>query len=313
MKKLLCWGLPGLIWAQAGVAPVVSHRSAGDKVQIVRVAPRFATAIRLTEAVSSVVVGDPDRFLVEHSDKEPMLVLVKPVVAEPADSNLLITTAAGRQLSFLLQATGVTPGPTVDFVVNYRPAASFLVDDTGPWPPHAAEVDPLAMRTRARTNEIDRLLERQQRSPLPKLFGSRTEGPENKGERVRAGVAEVVENGDEVIVLFSVVNPQRRSIEVLAPQVQLAGAVRKGFPVKRTRWATSEQIVVRDYRLSRQKIGPGERADGVLLFNRPGFKQSMQGLFLQVAESGAVDLPALAPIAFGDGASKGSRKEVGDE
>ena len=44
---------------------------------------------------------------------------------------------------------------------------------------------------------------------------------------------------------------------------------------------------------------PGERADGVVVFQRPSFKQSNETLFLQMAESGAVDRPALAPIGFG--------------
>jgi hypothetical protein len=37
----------------------------------------------------------------------------------------------------------------------------------------------------------------------------------------------------------------------------------------------------------------------VALFERPPYKQSNETLFLQVAESGAVDRPALAPIGFG--------------
>lgn len=37
----------------------------------------------------------------------------------------------------------------------------------------------------------------------------------------------------------------------------------------------------------------------VLAFQRPSFKQSTETLFLQMAESGAVDRPALAPIGFG--------------
>src|SRR5271165_1291472 len=50
---------------------------------------------------------------------------------------------------------------------------------------------------------------------------------------------------------------------------------------------------------SNRRIGPGERADGVVLFERPPYKRSMETLFLQMAESGAVDKPALAPIGFG--------------
>jgi hypothetical protein len=37
----------------------------------------------------------------------------------------------------------------------------------------------------------------------------------------------------------------------------------------------------------------------VVVFQRPSFKQSNETLFLQMAESGAVDRPALAPIGFG--------------
>jgi hypothetical protein len=35
------------------------------------------------------------------------------------------------------------------------------------------------------------------------------------------------------------------------------------------------------------------------VFERPPYKQSNETLFLQMAESGAVDRPALAPIGFG--------------
>jgi len=54
-----------------------------------------------------------------------------------------------------------------------------------------------------------------------------------------------------------------------------------------------------DYRLSKRRLGPGERADGVVVFERPPYKQSNEALLLQMAESGAVDRPALAPIGFG--------------
>jgi hypothetical protein len=133
------------------------------------------------------------------------------------------------------------------------------------------------------------LLSRQQRAALPVL----------SGESIKAGVSEVFDHGGQIAVLFAITNPQREAVELLAPQIQLAGKVRKGFPVKRSRWATSVQLPVREYRLSRKRIGPGERADGVVVFDRPSFKQANETLFLQVAESGAVDRPALAPIGFG--------------
>jgi hypothetical protein len=88
------------------------------------------------------------------------------------------------------------------------------------------------------------------------------------------------------------VNPANHAIEILPPQVQLGGKVKK-------KWTTAEQLRVIDFRLSTRRLGAGQRADGVVVFERPSFKESNETLFLQVADSGAVDLPALAPIGFG--------------
>ncbi|PYV38753.1 MAG: hypothetical protein DMG06_24940, partial [Acidobacteria bacterium] len=53
------------------------------------------------------------------------------------------------------------------------------------------------------------------------------------------------------------------------------------------------------FRLSRNKLKRGERADGVIQFERPVFKQSYESYLLQIAESEAVDLPVLIPIRLG--------------
>ena len=109
----------------------------------------------------------------------------------------------------------------------------------------------------------------------------------------------MIDQGREVVVLFSVINMQDHAVEIMPPQVQLAGKARKGKIFRRAVWANSEQLPVTDFRMSRRRIGPQERADGVLVFNRPSFKQSNETLLLQIADSGAVDRPSLAPIGFG--------------
>jgi len=86
---------------------------------------------------------------------------------------------------------------------------------------------------------------------------------------------------------------------LMPPQIQLGGKNKTGKIIRRSRWSTSEQLPVIDFRMSRRRLGPDERADGVVVFKRPSFKQSTEMLFLQMAESGAVDRPALAPIGFG--------------
>jgi hypothetical protein len=120
-----------------------------------------------------------------------------------------------------------------------------------------------------------------------------------KGDRLRVGVSEILDGGDQVTVLFSVVNTSKQAILLMPPQVQLGGKSRTGKLVKHDRWFTAEQLPVADFRLSRRRVGTGDRADGVVLFQRPPYKQSTEQLFLQMAESGAVDRPALAPIGFG--------------
>jgi hypothetical protein len=318
------------LYGQAQVKPLVSQRQYGDQVNVVRLAPRYATAIRMPEPVSSVVVGDPVKFLAEHSEKEPTLVLVKPVVEEVAESNLLVITSKGKQISFMLKSEGAG-AKAVDFVVNYRSAGPFLIEEDGAGTLEVPGTEPLrsasspaavvlparidgAAGTEAPEQTRDpltALLDRQRRAGLPVLYGMRAPSPEEKSDYVKAGVSEVIDQGRQVLVLFSVVNPQDQAIEILSPQVQLAGMIETGALIKRKRWGSSEQLVVRDFRLSRRRLGAGERADGVLLFDRPTFKQSHETLFLQMAESGAVDKPALAPIGFGVSAI---RKEVpGDE
>jgi len=85
---------------------------------------------------------------------------------------------------------------------------------------------------------------------------------------------------------------------LMPPQVQLGGKTKR-TKFHRARWTTAEQLPVEDFRLSTRRLAPGERADGVILFERPPYKQSNETLFLQLAEAGAVDRPALAPIGFG--------------
>jgi hypothetical protein len=129
------------------------------------------------------------------------------------------------------------------------------------------------------------------------LYGQHP-GDIEAGPRIRAGVSEVLDEGNEVVVLFSAVNPSSHAIEILPPQVQLGGKLKK-------KWTTAEQLRVIDFRLSTRRLGAGQRTDGVVIFERPNFKQSSETLFLQVADSGAVDLPALAPIGFGISSFRG--------
>ena len=129
---VLCWVLIATIapTAQVAVSPQVRTKPAADgKVSVLEIGAHFVSAIRLPEAVNSIAVGDPALFQVEHSEREPELVLVKALTERSSETNLLVSTVHGRQLSFLLvnRGTAVT-SPKVDFLVQYKPAASFLVE-----------------------------------------------------------------------------------------------------------------------------------------------------------------------------------------
>jgi hypothetical protein len=324
--------------AQITVSPQVrTKRTADGRVSVIEIGVHFVSAIRLPESVNSIAVGDPALFQVEHSDREPELVLVKALTERTSETNLLVSTIHGRQFSFLLVSRGTeVTSPKVDFLVQYRSGGSFLVEpeivpfplvgqvasierSAAPSPATAstdvdgwAKLSPTmwngtakegsnlrADMSRRPPTSLDDLLQRQQRAPLPELYGERIEGEDEKGDRLRVGVSEVLDGGDQVTVLFSVVNTGKHAILLMPPQVQLGGKSRTGKLVRHDRWSTAEQLPVADFRLSRRRVAAGDRADGVVVFQRPPYKQSTEQLFLQMAESGAVDQPALAPIGFG--------------
>ena len=318
---------------QTTIDPQVRTKPTADhKITTIELTAHFVTTIRVPEPVNSVVVGDPALFQVEHSEHEPELVFVKALTAEDAESNLLISTAKGRQISFLLVSHGRgASSAKVDFLLRYQTAGGFLVEpEAVPFAlvaqtaslskPQSATAGPFSSPTETSANlmpaslsptampeapsqpkpdSLDGLLERQKQAPLPVLYGERMEGEEVKGDRLRTGISEVLDGGQQVIVLFSVVNTSKHAILLMPPQVQLGGKDKSGKLIKHERWSTAEQLAITDFRLSRRRIGPGERADGVVLFERPPYKRSSETLFLQMAESGAVDKPALAPIGFG--------------
>jgi hypothetical protein len=355
--KLVITGICACLTASAQV-PMVRPQVAGRAVQegqvtVVYLAPRFATAIRMPDAVNSVVLGDPDSFTAEHSEREPQIVFVKPITAKASQTNLLISTAHGYQANLLLISRGETAGtqPDVDFMMRYRPVGRFVIEPSAPSasiaqtvalqtsdrlvatpgasptvpPKNGSPADvprstvepasfklgkleaPVGTPARVRSAKqdadadlgLDALLERQRRAPLPDLYGEKPGIAPPGKQLLKAGVSEVIDQGKEVVVLFSVVNVQSHAVELMPPQVQLGGKVKKGTIKHHLVWSNSEQLPVEDFRMSQRRIGPGERADGVLIFQRPSFKQSNETLLLQVADSGAVDRPALSPIGFG--------------
>jgi hypothetical protein len=307
---------------------VLNRATLDDKVVALRLAPNIATSVRMPEPVNSVVIGSPECFAVEHSEGESRLVTIRPRKDEACESNLQITTVSSKQALLDLKNIGTAAGPieTVDILLQYgaESTGTFLIDNSMPrtFVAETRSLDPELSKTSITTktesvvspaaltvvqpnstvSSLDTLLARQQRAPLPTLYGQKP-GEIPAGKRVMAGVSDVIDNGSQVIVLFSVFNPAGHAIEILPPQVQLGGKVKK-------KWTIGEQLPVSDFRLSAHRLGPHERVDGVALFERPTFKESNETLFLQIADSGAVDKPALAPIGFGISTIQGGSADV---
>jgi hypothetical protein len=57
-------------------------------------------------------------------------------------------------------------------------------------------------------------------------------------------------------------------------------------------------MAINDYRISSRRLGPDESTEGVVVFDRPAFKEARERLLLEIAEAEAIDRPVLVPIAF---------------
>jgi hypothetical protein len=255
-----------------------------------RLRPGYVSSVRLPEEISSVVLGDPKNFRAEHSEAEPRLVFLKPLGTKPSETNALITTKSGHEVSLhLVSGTGGSGGGDVDFFLDYeRPRSlvipatqpSFLIGDSRTL---NAEDSRLPSDSIKRIATIQRILLQQSSVSTLKWVG----------KKLQVAVGPISKTGQQTIVPFSVLNNSDRTIELLPPQIQLAGDGKPGG--KSTK---AEQIPVADFTLTRQRLGPGSRADGVLVFERPTFKESSEQLLLEVAEAAQVDRPVLVPIAF---------------
>ena len=268
-------------------AQIVSLTLNSRSVSVVHLRKGYVTSVRLPEDVSSVVLGDPGAFKAEHSEAEPRLVFFKPTTAKTTETNALITTRTGHQVALSLVSDSRNSEP-VDYVLAYEPARSLIIA------PEASsfvigEMKSVNQHPVGETREnkpvetnAERLL-REQRAQVPRWRG--------KDLKVAVGRSTYAES--EMTVAFSVSNSSSQTIELLPPQVQLAHqAKKKSGAIK------AEQVPIRFFQLTTSNLRPGGRADGVVVFERPSFKESQERLLLQVANAEQVDRPVLTEIGF---------------
>jgi hypothetical protein len=263
--------------------------------------PEFESVIRMPEEVTSVVLGNPAEFKAEHNEDEPEYVYVKPTTKEPAQSNLLIATKSGQHVTLELISEGPTGARAtrpVDFLIEYRTSPDFLVASSqiadGQEPaPNPKPTTPNSTATSSPTPSDSALsaeYDQQVRINAPLWAKSRD-------KQIETAIGDIRQWNQQTVIAYSLFNPSDRPVEILPPQIQISGRKHKK---KRQQGqdVTSNQLQVREYRLSSRRLEPGARADGVVVFDRPNFKQSTERLFLEIALADQVDQPILIGLPF---------------
>jgi hypothetical protein len=262
-----------------------------EQVTVLHVRPGYVSSVRVLEEVSSVVLGDPGSFKAEHSEAEPQLVFFKATTAKSAQTNALITTKGGREISLSLVSNGKADhSDVVDYVLNCERPRSFLIASA-----HSSFVVGDTRNVAQEGPSSRSSSEKQPISQEPQLMRpDRLENPRWQGKLLRVAVGQTTEKEQEMAVPFAVLNASARTVELLPPQVQLAGNSKD----KHRKAIKAEPVAIKDYSITTRRLAPGARADGVVVFERPSFKESSERLLLAVAQAEEVDRPVLAPMAF---------------
>ena len=281
-----------------------------SEVTTLHLRPEFESTIHMPEEITSVIIGSPGSFKAEHNEGEPEYVYVKPITKEAAESNLLIATKSGLHVTLELMSDGVGASGSalpVDFLIEYRTSRSFLIAGSA-GAEHAKVEQPGTTLSSASSripaaakllSAIDEEYELQMRVNAP-------DWTKWEGKQIETSLGDIRQWSNETVISFSILNASDQPVEVVPPQIQISGrAVKK--KKKEGKSLTADQLLIREYRLSTTRIEAGARADGVVVFDRPNFKQSTEKLFLQIAQADQVDRPILIRLPFTPPIAGGTR------
>ncbi len=290
-----------------GMSPVVGARVATitinpREVTVLHLRPEFESTIHMPEEVTSVILGSPGEFKAEHNEGEPEYVYVKPITKEAAQSNLLIATKSGQHVAMELVSDGAAAAdetPPVDFLIDYRVSRSFLISD---------DLSPVAL-----LNAPAKVIERgateggvAHSSPLSSLDEAfRQEEMVNaprwtkwEDKQIETSIGDIRQMGNRTMISYSILNNSNKAIEIVPPQIQITGRKATKKKGREGKGIISDQLEIRDYKLSATRLEPGERVDGTVVFDRPNFKESTEKLYLQIAQADQVDRPILIHLPF---------------
>jgi len=280
------------ILAQIGLpqARIVTVNVDPGQAVVLHLRPGYVSSVRVLEDVSSVVLGDPGTFKAEHSEAEPQLVFFKATSLKPTHTNALITTKSGHEIALSLVSQGrLDRAEPVDYVLTCERPHSFLIAPSQSTfvigeTKSVAQNDPPALESQPRPANREQGL----------LKAKPLQNPHWQGKALQVAVGQPIERMQEMVVPFAVLNSSAGPVEVLPPQIELSGTSRD----MHRKAVKAEPVAIKDYWISTRQLAPGARADGMVLFERPSFKESRERLLLSVAQADAVDRPVLVPIAF---------------
>ena len=163
-------------------------------------------------------------------------------------------------------------------VAGKVPAHESSGRDTGP------ELSPLS--------NLDEEFRQQQKANAPKWT-------KWEDKQIETSICDIRQWSNETVISYSILNSSDQPVEIVPPQIQITGrTATKKKKKKQGKGIISDQLEIRDYRLSAIRLEPGGRADGVVVFDRPNFKESTEKLFLQIAQADQVDRPILIRLPF---------------
>ncbi|HUD75189.1 MAG TPA: hypothetical protein VMQ76_08965 [Terracidiphilus sp.] len=300
-----------MLAAESAVKPRVATITINpSEVTTLHLRPEFESTIHMPEEITSVILGSPGSFKAEHNEGEPEYVYVKPITKEAAESNLLIATKSGLHVTLELISDEVGASGSalpVDFLIEYRTSRSFLI--AGSAGAEHTRVEPTGIASYSAPprisaaakplSAIDEEYELQMRVNAPGWT-------KWEGKQIETSLGDIRQWSNQTVISFSIFNASPLPVEVVPPQIQISGrAVKK--KKKEGKSLTADQLQIREYRLSTTRIEAGARADGVVVFDRPNFKQSTEKLFLQIAQADQVDRPILIRLPFTPPIAGGAR------
>ena len=175
----------------------------------------------------------------------------------------------------------ISPEKQSFLIADTRPLSSEALANPADTSVHASPPDSFANQ-----------LERQKNLPSPAW----------QGKELLVALGDSLEMNHQTILSFSVLNDSKRIIELLPPQLELTGnAHSNGRRIK------GEPVAISDYRMTIRRLQSGQRADGVIVFERPSFKESTEKLQLQLTEAEQVDRPILLPVPFTPSSQRGAQ------